>query len=89
MEDRVEEPTWSPSRGPPPPPAARRPPCDCFPEAGIACQAPLTHHPLRPHFAELSVGPSVPLPILAFPLLDAAVSSGPVASPAQSVSDRE
>lgn len=26
-----------------------------------------------------SVGPSVPLPILAFPLLDAAVSSGPVA----------
>lgn len=76
---------WKSQRGPPLESRPRRPPRDCSPEAGIACQAPLTHHPLWPHFVELAltvgptVGPSVSLPILPLPLLDAAVSSGPVA----------
>lgn len=84
---------WKSQRGPPLEGRPRRPPRDCFPEAGIACQAPLTHHPLRPHFAELalsrSVGRSIGPPAYTglSPYLMPRFPRAP--SPAQSVSDRE
>ena len=48
----------------------RRPPRDCFPGAGIACQAPLTHYPsgpaTLPFTAWRSIGPLCVLPLLFF-----------------------